>query len=93
MTNRIDESGKYGVRVFKISYETLLIKQTIKKGKSQNSPYVIDGQRERHVNINDDSGIADAIRDGILGKLPAGSKQLKIAQTAGSGRNILHKGV
>jgi hypothetical protein len=53
MANTIDESGKYGVRVFKISDETLLIKQTIKKGKSQNAPYVIDGQRERHVKINE----------------------------------------
>lgn len=73
MTNAIDEKGKYGVRVFKISDETLLIKQTIKKGKNQNDPYVIDGQKEKHVNIHDDSAIANAIRDGVFGKLTAGS--------------------
>ena len=53
MINGNDEKRKYGVRVFKISDEKLLIKQTIKKGKSQNSPYVIDGQKERHVKIDD----------------------------------------
>ena len=74
MKNKTDEKGKYGVRVFKISDETLIIKQTIKKGEDQNAPYVIDGQKERHVKINDDSGIADAIRDGVLGKLTAGNK-------------------
>lgn len=74
MENQADGKGKYGVRVFKVSDDTLLIKQTIKKGSDQNAPYVIDGQKERHVKINDDSGIADAIRDGVLGKLEAGKK-------------------
>jgi len=36
--------------------------------------YVIDGQKERHVKVNDDSSIADAVRDGIAGKLTNGRK-------------------
>lgn len=74
MTKDIDEKVKYGVRIFKISEETFLIKQTIKKGLSQNDPYVIDGQKERHVKISDDSAIADAVRDGVSGKLTTGRK-------------------
>lgn len=70
----INLESKYGVRVFKVSEKTLLIKQTIKRGCNQNDPYVIDGQKERHVNINDDASIADAIRDGVSGKLTTGRK-------------------
>ncbi len=62
---------KYGVRIFKVSESTLLIKQTIKSGSRPNDAYVIDGQKERHVNIDDDSAIASAVRDGIAGKLKA----------------------
>ena len=74
MDNQSDVKGKFGVRVFKISDDTLLIKQTIKKGEDQNAPYVIDGQKERYVKINDDFGIADAIRDGVFGKLTTGKE-------------------
>lgn len=70
----INEKPKYGVRVFKVSEKTLLIKQTIKRGGTQNDPYVIDGHKERHVKINDDSAIADAVRDGVSGKLTTGRK-------------------
>ena len=74
MTNDICEKNKFGVRVFKVSEETLLIKQTIKRGSNPNDPYVIDGQKERHVKINDDSAIANAVRDGVSGKLTTGRK-------------------
>ena len=70
----MNEKPKYGVRVFKVSEKTFLVKQTVKKGRNQNDPYVIDGQKERHVKVNDDSSIADAVRDGIAGKLTNGRK-------------------
>lgn len=52
----------------------LLIKQTVKRGKDPNEPYVIDEQKECHVNINDDKVIAQAIRNAIQGALTAGKK-------------------
>ena len=72
MTNDKNANPKYGVRVFKISADRLLIKQTIKSGSGPNDRYVIDGQKERHVKVNDDSAIADAVRDGVSGKLTTG---------------------
>jgi len=63
---------KYGVRVFKMDKYTLLIKQTVKSGSGTTDEYIIDGQKERYVEINDDSGIADAVRDGVTGQLKAG---------------------
>ena len=74
MTKDINGKIRYGVRVFKVSEETLLIKQTIKRGNSPNDPYVIDGQKEWHVKIGNDSAIADAVRNGVSGKLTTGGK-------------------
>ena len=74
ITKDTDEKVKYGVRIFKVSDKRLLIKQTIKKGHNQNDPYVIDGQKERHVKISDDTAIADGVRDGVSGQLTTGRK-------------------
>jgi hypothetical protein len=71
MKNPINKKKKFGVRIFKISKETILVKQTIKNGEKQNAPYIIDGQKERHVSLTDDSAIAEAVRDGVAGKLTA----------------------
>jgi len=75
MANEKNEEPKYGVRIFKISEDTLLIKQTIKRGNRPTDEYVIDGQKERHVEIGDDSAIADAVRDGVTGRLKAGKRK------------------
>lgn len=69
-----DDKTKHGARVFQVSDTVLLIKQTIKRGKDPNDPYVIDEQKECHVNINDDRVIAQAIRNAIQGALTAGKK-------------------
>ena len=74
MTEKSQESRKYGARVFKVSNDTLLIKQTVKRGRGQNDPYVIDEQKEKHVNLGDDAQIASAIRDAMEGKLTAGNQ-------------------
>ena len=67
-----NEEPKHGARVFQVSDKRLLIKQTIKRGIDPNDPYVIDGQKERHVDITDDRAIAQGIRDAIKGSLIAG---------------------
>ena len=67
-----DKSRPYGARVYKINEQTILVKQTIKNGDEQNAPYVVDGQRELHVDIADDKAIANAVRDAIHGRLPKG---------------------
>jgi len=50
----------------------ILVYQTIKRGTAQNAPYVVFPKTQQGVfsNINDDKGIADAIRDALSGKLP-----------------------
>lgn len=67
-----DDSTPYGARVYKIDEKTILIKQTVKKRRDQNSPYVIDEQKETHVDITDDAAIANALRRAICGQLPKG---------------------
>ncbi len=69
-----NEREKHGARVFQVSDTTLLIKQTVKRGEDSNDPYVIDEQKERHVNITDDRAIAQGIRDAIKGMLTPGKK-------------------
>ena len=72
MTKSKNVKQKYGVRIFKMDEYTLLIKQTVKSGSGPTDEYIIDGHKERHVEIDDDSGIADAVRDGVNGRLKAG---------------------
>jgi hypothetical protein len=68
------DEPKYGVRVYKLSEDTLLIKQTVKSGSRTNDAYVIDEQKELHVSIEDDAAIANAVRDGVAGRLKAGER-------------------
>ena len=69
-----DKPEKHGARIFQVSDSVLLIKQTVKRSKDPNSRYVLDEQKECHVNINDDAEIADGIRNAIKGNLTAGKK-------------------
>ena len=68
MTNR----GRYGARVYLMDDKTILVYQTIKRGTAQNAPYIVFPKTQQGVflNINDDKGIAGAIRDALNGKLP-----------------------
>lgn len=65
--------NKYGVRIYDMpDSDVILIKQTVKRPGSPR--YVIDtlkddSHRERHVDIDDSVGIADAIRAALKGKL------------------------
>ena len=62
----------YGVRIYPVSKDIILVKQTVKKPTS--GRYVVDRlpdgtHRERHIEINDDKSIAGAIRQAINGSL------------------------
>lgn len=62
----------YGVRVYAVNPEYILVKQTVKK--TGDKRYIIDhnpdgSQKERHIAINDDRAIADAVRHALTGKL------------------------
>ena len=62
----------YGVRIYPLNPEYILIKQTVKKTGSKT--YVVDHnpdgtQKAKHISINDNKGIADAIRHALTGKL------------------------
>ncbi len=69
-TNPVPAS-KFGARVFLLNPETVFVVQTVKKGKQQNSPYVLDknAKTTRFINIIDEKGIADAIREALKGHL------------------------
>lgn len=65
--------NKYGVRIYDMpDSDVILVKQTVKRPGSPR--YVIDTladgtHREKHIAIDDNSGIADAIRAALKGKL------------------------
>jgi hypothetical protein len=64
--------NKYGVRIYPLDAQTILIKQTVRK---QGSPrYVIDTwqdgtHREAHIRQDYSEGIADAVRSALRGRL------------------------
>jgi len=57
---------KYGARVYRLKGK-LLVKQTILRGVPPE--YVVDEQREKHVDEKDDAALATAIRAAVSGKL------------------------
>lgn len=62
-------NDKYGARVFRLPGGMALVKQTRKEGFGSNDRYVIDGHREKHVDLGDDAAVASAIRDALEGSL------------------------
>ncbi|MFC2018680.1 hypothetical protein ACFLU4_01820 [Chloroflexota bacterium] len=63
---------KYGVRIYPLDSQIILIKQTVKREGS--GVYVVDtmedgNHREAHVPIDDDTAIAAAVRDALHGLL------------------------
>lgn len=65
-------SYKYGARIYKFNPNYVCIAQTVRKSDSEE--YVIDKysnnkQVRKHIDINDDKKIADAIRHAVVGKL------------------------
>ncbi len=63
---------KYGVRIYPLDDQVILIKQTVKREGS--GVYVVDTMkggehREAHVPADDDAAIANAVRDALRGLL------------------------
>lgn len=63
---------KYGVRIYPLDDQVILIKQTVKRDGS--GVYVVDTledgeHREAHVLIGDDAAIASSVRDALIGLL------------------------
>jgi len=64
-----EQQTQYGARVYRLANNRALIKQTRKSGHDQNSDYVVDEHREKHVDLTDDAQVAQAVRDALDGKL------------------------
>ena len=65
-------SYKYGARVYSVQPKVVVISQTVKPSNSKE--YKLDlysngKQRKKHINMNDDKAIADAVRHALVGKL------------------------
>jgi len=66
----MDKPPKFGARVYFYPDDgRIQVKQTVLRG--QPPRHVIDEQKEKHVDWNNDTEIADAIRAAVLGKLTA----------------------
>ena len=70
------DNDYYGVRIYKVDEDVILVKQTIKKPthNAKSARYVVDmtsdgTHKEKHVDINDDRRIADAVRQALNGRL------------------------
>jgi hypothetical protein len=58
---------KHSAQVYPLAGRgTVVVKQLVKRPHGR---YVIDGQRERHVPLDDDRKLATAIRDAMAGRL------------------------
>ena len=60
------QQPKFGARVYLMG-ERILVKQTLLRGNP--AEYVIDNHRERHIDVDDDTSLAQAIRDAVKGKM------------------------
>ncbi len=64
-----DRGRKYGARVYFLEGGVVLVKQTVKSPKT--GEYVIDGQKERHVDPGDDRLLGEVVRLAGQGELKA----------------------
>ena len=67
-------SDKFGARIYPhIADGKILVKQTKKSDSedAKNDPYAVQKGAQRFVRVEDDAGIADAVRAAILGELGA----------------------
>ncbi len=60
---------RHGARVYLLDNGVVLVKQTVKRGEAQNASYVIDGDREQHVDPGDDSLLGARVRAALNGEL------------------------
>lgn len=62
---------KYGAHVYPLKKHVILVKQTVKRGKNNNDPYVLDDtyKKEKHVHLSDAEAIGRAVQDALAGRL------------------------
>ena len=60
---------RYGARVYLHADGVVLVKQTVKRGPAHTDPYVVDRDRERHVNPGNDAALGAAVRAALRGEL------------------------
>lgn len=65
-------ANKYGVRIYPVDSDQVLIRQTVKRPDSPR--YVIDRRedgwyRQIHISVNDTASVIDAIRQALRGEL------------------------
>ena len=65
----VQTAAKHGARVYLLEDGVAVVKQTVKCKVGQSEHYVIDGQRERHVDPGDDAALGAAVRDALEGRL------------------------
>ena len=61
--------SKFGARVYLMADGVALVKQTVKRGGQANAAYVIDGQKESHIDPGDDAALGRAVRAALEGRL------------------------
>ena len=67
---------KYGARVYQLDDGVIIVKQTVKRDRNGAARYVIDDDRERHIDPGQDALLARAVQDALAGKLePPGIKR------------------
>jgi hypothetical protein len=65
----VQTATKHGARVYLLEDGVAVVKQTVKRKVGQSERYVIDGQRERHVDPGDDAALGAAVRGALEGRL------------------------
>jgi len=64
-----EAAKKYGARIYQLDDGVIVVKQTVKRGEGHAARYVIDDDRERHVDPGQDALLARAVRDALAGEL------------------------
>ena len=69
VTSDVQTASKHGARVYLLSDGVALVMQTIKRRDGQRERYVLDGQRQQHVDPGDDAALGAAVRAALEGRL------------------------
>jgi hypothetical protein len=69
MRPRVQTPTKYGARVYLLDDGVALVMQTVKRKVKQGERYVLDGQRQQHVDPGDDAALGAAVRAALGGRL------------------------
>lgn len=68
-TTKDETAIKHGARVYLLDDGVAVVKQTIKRGIGHKERYVVDDDRERHVDPGNDTALGAAVRAALEGRL------------------------